>query len=1264
MQPKVGIVILSYNASQAVRITLASIRQAQNDTSAKLILIDNASFEIEREKIRLAFEQHTQEASLPWEHIQLDKNAGFSGGNNIGIKHLLEDPEISHICLLNSDVIVTDQWLDRLINSNVDIVSAVTNKAESEQCIPVDYTISMEDCLSGKTETINTNIFNVVNSFAKDWHTAWTDNLVEGEATFFCVLLSRKAIEDIGMLDETFFPGGYEDEDFCLRARQHGYKVHIARDVYIHHWGSASFGQLQFEYFNQNASRNLNYLESKHGIIRRRRPEKPFASFLLDIKFITARTKELHPHLRRRFHTLYTSHLSVTLKHFESEFNNLQQMVFAQRWDIPDALQARLDNAQQFDNIMNNWNEIISKTETIFAGKSDTALSASVLSSFEHLMEGIRQRVDCNFAMHEFLFKAQNEKTNKEASMRPRLTLAIGLQKIRSYVNFCIRGLRLLWSMQGIVFFGGYPYPELQSDGYYQRIRMVDRLFADRWRIYISRRIMPDRHNWFDHPEAKVLVLRASGRYIHQILAQTIGLICILKCRKVYFHSILTMHNKAVHWLLHIPSLTKIIDIHGVVTEEFRLNNDFYNAILYEKTERLAISKCDYIVVVTKSMEDYLRQKYKEIMRGRAILFPMFPNYQTNIASRPYVKGKPVIVYAGGLQKWQQVSKMIEAIRYTASLYEHRFYCPEPHKIRELLPATTLSKITVDHKTPDELASLYAECHYGFILREDNVVNHVACPTKLVEYLAMGIIPIVNTENIGDFKKMGMQYIMLDVLLKGTLPDELQRLEMARLNSEIYERFRNIYKQGAYEMHTALTGGLKDWDEGQRLQWLKRLLPPNTRLGHWVRLLWIKSKTIIQKVIKKQYAIEIADTVPLPECDILVQVDNFESGGLENIALDINDSLIRAGHKIVLLVLGKAGVGVEKARERGIAVIMGSPEAEWYQTFIKLISPQLILSHYSIHGIDFCHKAGIPFVQVIQSIYMWFNQQQLADFKKAAELTSQFIALSEFAKQYSVQRLGVDASRCLVLPCGIDCTSFDNPDVNQERSNLRSQYGFKDNNFVFLSVGAINHQKNHIATVRAFASIAKEIPLARLLILGPAYEKSLLDEILQFVKKQELGDRIIYAGSAPSAHKYYAMSDAFVSASFFEGGPLNLLESLKANLPIIMTNVGLALHFQGFRGVQIIEPPVDIFKFEGNIWDLSSTPEFEENLARAMQNVAHTPQRPDASPELLQSFDKSQTYLLYLEALNSLSNKKAPDSNLAHSTWISNLDNLSKNNSQ
>ncbi|MBV5350522.1 glycosyl transferase family 2, partial [bacterium] len=64
----------------------------------------------------------------------------------------------------------------------------------------------------------------------------------------FCMVFRRSLVDEIGLLDEQFGSGNFEDDDFCLRAALAGYSNRIAGDVFIHHEGSATFSGNQLDY--------------------------------------------------------------------------------------------------------------------------------------------------------------------------------------------------------------------------------------------------------------------------------------------------------------------------------------------------------------------------------------------------------------------------------------------------------------------------------------------------------------------------------------------------------------------------------------------------------------------------------------------------------------------------------------------------------------------------------------------------------------------------------------------------------------------------------------------------------------------------------------------------------------------------------------------------------------------------------------------------------------------------------------------------------
>ncbi len=1227
---KVGIVIVSYNAALAVRTTLASLRGAKNVVPYDVLLVDNGSAIPERDRIERAFQIHRAAVGDSWTYLPQSANLGFSGGNNVGIRLYFDRPDISHICLLNSDVIVADYWLDRLVATGVPIVSAVTNKADSEQCVPVDYALELEECLEQEGESLTAIAAERVNACAEGRFRAFKGCLVETDVTFFCVLMTRDAVHTVGLLDETFFPGGYEDNDYCLRAREAGLPLHLARDCFIHHWGSASFGQLQYEYFSVRAQRNIRYLEEKHGITLERHPEKPLVSYENDFSW-ALRSGGDAAYLRR-LNCHYRDSLSPLLALFCSEFEGLSAHGTSAEAELPDRLAERIARVKAGPDPAARFVNLVGRVDALLA--RPPAAPAELDAFQRDLAETIRTVRDmavANLELHALLFARGEEAPAVAPTEGDVPTLA---RKLRWMLA---KGARFLRGFKGIVFFGGYPYPERQSDGYFQRIQIIDGLFTDYWRVYVESTELPGRDRWFDRPAERILVLRVLGGRWRRLMVRILAVLAALRCRRIYFHSVLRMHDQRFGQLLLLPWLRRAIDVHGVVPEEFRFHNDFYSASLYDREERLAVRHANLAIVVSEAMLAYLRQKYRDELKAQVAVFPMFPSVVGNAEPRPYDGGRPTVVYAGGLHRWQQVPKMIDAIARTRPFCSHRFYCPEPHLVREMLAPDLRDEVIVERKTHAEVMALYTECHYGFLLREDVVVNHVACPTKAVEYMAKGVVPILDCESVGDFNALGMQFVRLADFVGGRLPDEKARDAMAQANLAVFERLREVRDGGARAIHDQFAYRQGPGLKHQVRDLLARWLPVGTRRGNLARRIAVRLGVTAAREPVPEVELRLPDLSQLPEgCDILMQVDNFEAGGLENVVLDLNRTLQAAGHRMVLAVLGRCGPAVDRARQQGtpVATLSKSPEA--YGALLGHIKPRLALTHYSTYGAAACAEAGIPFVQVIHNAYMWLSAAQRKDLLSSARHTTGFVAVSDYARRYSVERLGLDPAKCLTIPNGIDTSHYSEPDTLEARVAKRAELGIAPGDYVFLSVGSINHQKNHLAAVRAFESAAADMVQARLVVLGPSYESALLEEIQTFVAAHGLAGRVIYAGAADNAQPYYAMADAFVSTAYFEGGQLTLLEAVCNDLSVVTTEIGFARHFKGMNGIEVVPPAFDIVDFHGGIWEMTSSPALVERLAQAMRRTYRDRIRPCLPPEVVAAFDKENSYACYLDLISVL----------------------------
>ncbi|MGZ3430128.1 MAG: glycosyltransferase family 2 protein, partial [Polyangia bacterium] len=60
----------------------------------------------------------------------------------------------------------------------------------------------------------------------------------------FCAAMAKERFTAVGGLDERYGRGLFEDDDLALAVERRGWRVALARDVFVHHYGGASFSRL------------------------------------------------------------------------------------------------------------------------------------------------------------------------------------------------------------------------------------------------------------------------------------------------------------------------------------------------------------------------------------------------------------------------------------------------------------------------------------------------------------------------------------------------------------------------------------------------------------------------------------------------------------------------------------------------------------------------------------------------------------------------------------------------------------------------------------------------------------------------------------------------------------------------------------------------------------------------------------------------------------------------------------------------------------
>ena len=222
--PLVSVIVLTHNHWSYTRDCLASVRRWSDYPNLEIIVVDNASTDETPDRLRELAEEDSRVRL-----ILNPENLGFPGGNNVGLRAAQGD----YLILLNNDTVVTRGWVRDLIrpmqrDPQIGLVGPVTNNIGNEQKVRVGYRTMPE-----------------MHEWARRFARHRLRRTVEASnLAFFCVALRRRVMDEIGLLDEAYGIGFFEDDDYCRRARQANYRLVIADDVFVHHYLSVSFDSL------------------------------------------------------------------------------------------------------------------------------------------------------------------------------------------------------------------------------------------------------------------------------------------------------------------------------------------------------------------------------------------------------------------------------------------------------------------------------------------------------------------------------------------------------------------------------------------------------------------------------------------------------------------------------------------------------------------------------------------------------------------------------------------------------------------------------------------------------------------------------------------------------------------------------------------------------------------------------------------------------------------------------------------------------------
>lgn len=190
---------------------------------------------------------------------------------------------------------------------------------------------------------------------------------------------------------------------------------------------------------------------------------------------------------------------------------------------------------------------------------------------------------------------------------------------------------------------------------------------------------------------------------------------------------------------------------------------------------------------------------------------------------------------------------------------------------------------------------------------------------------------------------------------------------------------------------------------------------------------------------------------------------------------------------------------------------------------------------YTAHGFHFYKGAPLKNWIIYYPIEKWLSRY-----------TDCLITINK--EDFEKAKKKLSAKNTIYVPgVGIDLAKFYSA---EPRDAIREKLGISKNDFLILSVGELNENKNHEVIIRAL----KEINLSNVHYVlagtGP-----LREHLMSLTEELDLAEQIHFLGFRTDVPRLYHVADLFVHPSFREGLPVAVMEAMASGLSVVASEI-------------------------------------------------------------------------------------------------------------
>ncbi len=250
-----SIIIVNWNTRDLLSTCLYSIELNPPPATYELIVVDNASRDGSREMVQRCFPDITL--------LSNSSNPGFASANNQGIRHSTG----RFILLLNPDTIVLPGAFAALMDT---LAAAPETGAAGAMLLNPDGSIQVSSYPAPTLSREAWRLFHLDSlrpaAIYPPDHWERDDSFEVDTVQGACLLLRRDAVDQVGLLDETFFMYS-EEVDLCYRLRLGGWSIRWTPAAQVVHFGGQSTRLVAADMFTQLYRAKLQYMRKHLGAV-------------------------------------------------------------------------------------------------------------------------------------------------------------------------------------------------------------------------------------------------------------------------------------------------------------------------------------------------------------------------------------------------------------------------------------------------------------------------------------------------------------------------------------------------------------------------------------------------------------------------------------------------------------------------------------------------------------------------------------------------------------------------------------------------------------------------------------------------------------------------------------------------------------------------------------------------------------------------------------------------------------------------------------